>query len=138
MDIRYSCNPQDMKRYTTDELRREFLISNLYRPGEVTAVYSHVDRMVTLGCMPVKEPVPIDQGIDVWANFGTHTFLERREIGVFNIGGAGYHCGRDPLRPGIQGLPVHHPRSKGGAVRQRRSHKAREVLHGLRPRAPQL
>ncbi|MBR1672074.1 MAG: 5-dehydro-4-deoxy-D-glucuronate isomerase [Fretibacterium sp.] len=89
MDIRYSCNPQDMKRYTTDELRREFLISNLYRPGEVTAVYSHVDRMVTLGCMPVKEPVPIDQGIDVWANFGTHTFLERREIGIFNIGGAG-------------------------------------------------
>ncbi|MCR4818658.1 MAG: 5-dehydro-4-deoxy-D-glucuronate isomerase [Fretibacterium sp.] len=89
MDIRYSCNPQDMKRYTTDELRREFLITGLYRPDEVTAVYSHVDRMVTLGCMPVKGPVPIDKGIDVWANFGTHFFLERREIGIFNIGGAG-------------------------------------------------
>ena len=89
MDIRYSCSPQDVKRYTTDELRKEFLITGLYRPDEVTAVYSHVDRMVTLGCMPVKEPVPIDKGIDVWANFGTHFFLERREIGIFNIGGAG-------------------------------------------------
>ena len=55
----------------------------------MVAVYSHVDRMVTLGCMPVKEAVSIDKGIDVWANFGTHYFLERREIGMFNIGGDG-------------------------------------------------
>ena len=89
MDIRYSANPNDVKRYTTEELRREFLIENLYEADEVKAVYSHVDRMVTLGCMPVNETVPIDKGIDVWANFGTHFFLERREIGIFNIGGAG-------------------------------------------------
>lgn len=89
MDIRYSANPRDVKRYTTEELRREFLIENLYRPDEVVAVYSHVDRMVTLGCMPVHETVSIDKGIDIWANFGTHYFLERREIGIFNIGGAG-------------------------------------------------
>ena len=89
MDIRYSTGPNDVKRYTTEELRKEFLIQDLYKPDEVTAVYSHVDRMVTLGCMPVSEKVPIDKGIDVWANFGTHYFLERREIGIFNIGGAG-------------------------------------------------
>lgn len=89
MDIRYSASPRDVKRYTTEELRREFLIENLYRPDEVVAVYSHVDRMVTLGCMPVHETVSIDKGIDVWANFGTKFFLERREIGIFNIGGAG-------------------------------------------------
>lgn len=89
MDIRYSVNQRDFKRYTTDEVRSEFLIENLYRPDEVTAVYSHVDRMVTLGCMPVKETVPLDKGIDVWKNFGTSYFLERREIGIFNIGGAG-------------------------------------------------
>ena len=89
MDIRYSANPKDVKRFTTQELREEFLIENLYRPDEVVAVYSHVDRMVTLGCMPVREAVPIDKGIDVWANFGTRYFLERREIGIFNIGGAG-------------------------------------------------
>ena len=89
MDIRYSANPEDVKCYTTQELRDEFLIENLYQPDQVVAVYSHVDRMVTLGCMPVKEAVSIDKGIDVWANFGTHYFLERREIGMFNIGGDG-------------------------------------------------
>ena len=89
MDIRYSANQRDFKRYTTEEIRGEFLIENLYKKDEVVAVYSHVDRMVTLGCMPVNEAVSISKGIDVWANFGTDYFLERREIGIFNIGGAG-------------------------------------------------
>ena len=89
MDIRYSTGPNDVKRYTTEELRKEFLIENLYVADSVVAVYSHVDRMVTLGCMPVSEAVSIDKGIDVWSNFGTQYFLERREIGIFNIGGAG-------------------------------------------------
>ncbi len=53
------------------------------------AVYSHIDRMVTVGCMPVHEIVPIDKGLDIWKTFGTHFFLERREIGIFNIGGNG-------------------------------------------------
>lgn len=89
MDIRYSANQRDFKRYTTEETRDEFLIQNLYVANEVVAVYSHVDRMVTLGCMPTTEEVSIDKGIDIWANFGTSYFLERREIGIFNIGGSG-------------------------------------------------
>ena len=52
MEIRYSSNQRDFKRYTTEETRKEFLIENLYAANEVVAVYSHVDRMVTLGCMP--------------------------------------------------------------------------------------
>ncbi len=89
MDIRYSANQKDVKRYTTEELRNEFLIENLYKTDEVVAVYSHVDRMVTLGCMPVNETVSIDKGIDIWANFGTKFFLERREMGLFNLGAEG-------------------------------------------------
>lgn len=89
MDIRYSVNQRDFKRYTTEEMREEFLISNLYKENEVVSVYSHVDRMVTLGCMPTTEEVSIDKGIDIMANFGTNFFLERREIGIFNIGGPG-------------------------------------------------
>ena len=89
MDIRYSTGPNDVKRYTTEELRKEFLIQNLYQPDTVQAVYSHVDRMVVLGILPVKETVPIDKGIDIWGNFGTQYFLERREAGVFNLGGPG-------------------------------------------------
>ena len=52
MDIRYSANQRDVKLYTTQELRDEFLIQNLYRPDEVVAVYSHVDRMVTWAVCP--------------------------------------------------------------------------------------
>ena len=89
MEIRYSANQRDVKRYTQQELRDEFLIENLFVADEVVAVYSHVDRMVTLGCMPVKEEVSIDKGIDCWKNFGTDYFLERREIGIFNMG-----CGK--------------------------------------------
>ena len=102
MDIRYSCNQRDFKRYTTEETRDEFLITDLYQADKVVSVYSHVDRMVTLGCMPVNETVSIDKDLDVWANFGTEYFLERREIGIFNIGdgagtivadGVSYHLG---------------------------------------------
>jgi len=89
MDIRYSANQKDFCCYDTEETREEFLITGLYKPDEVVAVYSHVDRMVTLGCMPVNEAIAIDKGMDVWASFGTKFFLERRELGIFNIGGAG-------------------------------------------------
>lgn len=89
MDIRYSANPNDVRRYTTEELRKEFLITDLYQPDKVQATYSHVDRMVVIGIMPVCEEVPIDKGIDIWANFGTSYFFERREAGIFNLGGKG-------------------------------------------------
>jgi 4-deoxy-L-threo-5-hexosulose-uronate ketol-isomerase len=89
LDIRYSANQKDVKRWTTSELRDEFLITGLYKSDEVRAVYSHVDRMVTLGIMPVNESVSIDKGVDIWKNFGTAFFLERREAGFFNLGGAG-------------------------------------------------
>ncbi len=89
MDIRYSCHPEDFQRYNTQEMREEFLIDTLFTPDDLHCVYSHVDRMVTLGAMPVKGKVSIDQGIDVWKNFGTKFFLERREVGIFNVGGPG-------------------------------------------------
>lgn len=89
MDIRYSTGPEDIKRYTTEELRSEFLVKDLYKANEVVTVYSHIDRAVVLGIMPTNEDVPIDRGLDVWKNFGTKFFLQRREAGFFNIGGAG-------------------------------------------------
>ena len=89
MEIRYSCNQRDFQRYNTQETRREFLIETLFVPDQVQAVYSHVDRMVALGIMPVHERVALDKGIDVSKNFGTGFFLERREAGMFNVGGPG-------------------------------------------------
>ena len=89
MDIRYSANQRDFARYTTQEVREEFLIERLFKADEVVAVYSHVDRMVTMGIMPVGGAVAIDKGIDIWKTFGSKFFLENREIGIFNVGGAG-------------------------------------------------
>jgi len=89
MDIRYSANQKDVKRYTTEELRKEFHVSALYKPDEVTTVYSHVDRAVVVGVMPVFETVLLEKGMDVWHTFGTKSFLKRREIGFFNLGGPG-------------------------------------------------
>jgi len=89
MDIRYSVNQRDFKRYTTEEIRSEFLIEKVFVPDDVTAVYSHVDRVVTLGAMPVKSSLDIEKNIDCWKNFGVTYFLERRELGIINIGGEG-------------------------------------------------
>ena len=89
MDIRYSVNQRDVKRYTTEELRAEFLIEKIFTPGEVTHVYSHIDRVVTMGAMPAGSPVKLEGNIDVWKSLGAKFFLERRELGIINIGGAG-------------------------------------------------
>ena len=89
MDIRYSANQRDVKRYTTEELRNEFLITDLYKANEVVAVYSHVDVWLLWDVCLLQRRFSIDKGIDCWKNFGTHYFLERREIGIFNIGGEG-------------------------------------------------
>jgi len=89
IEIRYSTGIKDFKHYTTAQLREEFLVRGLYKPNQVVAVYSHVDRVVTLGCMPVDEVVQLEKGMDVWKNFGTKFMLERRELGMFNIGGPG-------------------------------------------------
>ena len=89
MDIRYSTGKNDFKRWTTEEVRGEFLIETIFKADDVTAVYSHVDRIVTMGAMPVNGSLKIDKNIDCWKNFGVNYFLERRELGVINIGGKG-------------------------------------------------
>ncbi len=89
MDKRYSVNPTHFMRMTTAETRREFLIESLFRPGEVRFTYSHIDRMVVLGAQPTQEPLPLERGMDVWASFGVTRFLDRRELGIFNVGGTG-------------------------------------------------
>ena len=110
MDIRYSCNQRDFKRYTTEETRNEMLITGLYKADEVVAVYSHVDRMVTLGCMPVHEEVPIDKGIDVWGQL-RHPLLPgapRDRYFQHRRWGRHHHGGWPGIPPELQGLPVHH------------------------------
>ena len=85
MEVRYATGPNDMKYYTTQRLREEYLIPEVFKADEVTYVYSHYDRIITGGAMPVKGALELSAGDELRAEY----FLQRREMGVINIGGAG-------------------------------------------------
>ena len=90
MDIRYSTGKEAFKRMTTEELRKEFLVEDIFVENEVSGVYSHIDRIVTMGAMPVDGELDLEKNIDAMKDFGVEYFLARREIGMINIGGDGY------------------------------------------------
>ena len=54
MEVRTAASPKDVKYYDTQRLREEFLIPEVFKKDEITFVYSHVDRIITGGAMPVK------------------------------------------------------------------------------------
>ena len=85
MELRTASSPKDVKHYTTQRLREEFLIPRLFFADEVKLVYSHIDRIITGGVMPVKEVIGLKAGEEL----RTEYFLDRREMGVINIGGEG-------------------------------------------------
>ncbi len=85
LDIRYSNHPSDAKKYDTTEQRKHFLVESVFAADSVQLTYSHQDRVVFGGAMPVKGKLSLEAGKE----FGTTFFLERRELGVINIGGAG-------------------------------------------------
>ncbi len=85
MDVRQGVHSAHAKMMTTEELRREFLINTIFKPGEVTMTYSHIDRIVVGGICPTDKPLVIEAGKE----FGVDYLLERRELGTINIGGPG-------------------------------------------------
>ena len=85
MELRTAVSPREVKHYTTDRLREEFLIQDLFVPEGIKLVYSHIDRIITGAAMPVKETLTLTAGEELRAEY----FLQRREMGVINIGGAG-------------------------------------------------
>ena len=84
-ELRYAAHPEDVKHYDTQRLRRDFLIERLFAQDEVNMVYSMYDRMVVGGAMPVKEALTLEAIEPLKAPCFTH----RREVGVYNVGGAG-------------------------------------------------
>ena len=85
METRYTHSPEDIRHYSTEELRREFLVEKIFTPGEVQLTYTHNDRMIFGGVTPTTEPLEII----LTKELGVDYFLERRELGVINIGGTG-------------------------------------------------
>ncbi|MGK6311492.1 5-dehydro-4-deoxy-D-glucuronate isomerase [Neorhizobium sp. DT-125] len=75
------------ERMTGTELREHFLIENLFAEGTLQAVYTHYDRMLVAGAMPTTGTIGV--GGELAKLVGTDYLLERRELGLINIGGAG-------------------------------------------------
>jgi 4-deoxy-L-threo-5-hexosulose-uronate ketol-isomerase len=85
MEIRFQNSPKETRGMTTDELRSNFLCENLMVTDEITYTYSHYDRMIIGGAKPVKKSVSLKNNAELKSEY----FLERREIGIINVGGDG-------------------------------------------------
>lgn len=85
MENRYSVHPEQVKRFTTEELRSHFLMDSLFTENKLTMYYSHEDRVVIGGAAPGQSELKLDAGDFLKTDF----FLERREIGIINVGQPG-------------------------------------------------
>lgn len=83
IELRYAVNPEDFKGYDTKRLRKEFLIENIFIPGEISLVYSMYDRYIVGGVMPAGSRLKLETADELKSAY----FLERREMGIINIGG---------------------------------------------------
>ena len=64
MEIRQPSNSKDAKHYDTDRLREEFLIEEIFVPGEIRRIYSHIDRIITMGYTPTDKPLELGEGLN--------------------------------------------------------------------------
>lgn len=85
MEQRYATGPDTLPLLDTDELRAQFLVEDLFVPGEVTAVYTHHDRVVLGGAVPAGASLPLPTFDALRAEY----FLQNRELGIINVGGTG-------------------------------------------------
>lgn len=86
MERRYASHPREVKQFDTARLREEFHIPVLFTPDRLELVLTHEDRMIIGGAFPVNESVRLDVDLK---ELGVGYFLERREIGIINVGGKG-------------------------------------------------
>ena len=85
LTVRQPSASEDAKHYTTDRLRSEYLIETVFAPDDAILTYSHFDRIIAGGVMPVSKSVELVGCKEL----ASDTFLQRREMGVINIGGKG-------------------------------------------------
>ncbi len=85
MNNRYANHPNDSKKYDTNQLREHYMVEEIFNDDKVELTYSHVDRIIFGGIKPVNESLKLEAG----KSMGVDYFLERREMGVINVGGEG-------------------------------------------------
>ena len=86
MEIREAIAAATAKKFTTDELRNNFLVSDLFKPDEVKLIYTYYDRLMIGGILPAKKELELDVDEKI---IGAPFLLNRREMGIINIGGQG-------------------------------------------------
>lgn len=86
MQVRYLPNDVAYQRMTTRELREAFVLENVFQPGLMTLVYSDSDRAIVGGAVPLTVPLQL---LATQKEMAAQYFLERRELGIVNIGGDG-------------------------------------------------
>ena len=84
-EIRYATSPEGLKNLNTQQLRNTFLVDDLFQPDEITLCYTHYDRFIVGGASPVKKELTLDTFDSLKSEF----FLQRREIGIVNVGAKG-------------------------------------------------
>ncbi len=85
MEVRPGANPNDVKTYDTARLRHDFLIQDLFVKGEIKTIYSQIDRIIVGSATPADKALKLEAGAELRAKY----FLERREMGIINVGGNG-------------------------------------------------
>jgi 4-deoxy-L-threo-5-hexosulose-uronate ketol-isomerase len=85
VEQRYATNPDQLPLFGTEELRARFLVEQVFVPGEVTAVYTHHDRVVLGGAVPAGKTLPLPTFDELRAEY----FLANRELGIINVGSTG-------------------------------------------------
>lgn len=85
MEIRYESSKKEVSKMNTDSLRDQFLFENLFKPNKINLGYSHYDRLIVGGVIPLSTPLPLP----VLAELKSEYLLERREMGIINVGGNG-------------------------------------------------
>src|SRR4051812_28322431 len=85
MEIRFQNSPEETSQMNTQQLRKNFLIEQIMQPGKIKLVYSHYDRMIVGGAVPAASPLALANEPELKAAY----FLERREMGIVNVGGKG-------------------------------------------------
>ena len=83
--MQVACNPQDVKTYNTNRLRSSFLMEKVMVPDQINVTYSMYDRLIFGGAVPATKELVLETIDPLKAKY----FLERRELGVINIGGEG-------------------------------------------------
>ena len=85
MPVRHAVGQGEFPTLSTEQLRDHFLLESLFQPGEIQVVYTHYDRVIVGGAVPTTVPLTLP----IYDNLKTDHFLDRRELGIINVGDTG-------------------------------------------------